>query len=275
MKKKAIIIWLSAAWIVMLLLVIGGATYAWFTFNPYTNVEPISSTISDGEVALLISADPTAEFQTECLLPKTLSEEMKPVTTADLEHFYTFAMQNRQGITIEYRDAMEEVDADTIHGVFYLQSLKDDCNVYFYRNGCSFGEDPQMLAALRLGMKITIGEQIKTYIFALNAMGNTEGAQTMQTTEREKVVVQTIGEGGAPAYVADPARELTTFFAVPPADNKDVPKAGREALCTIQAGEIAMVEYWLYLEGCDDNCVNEVQNREVSMQLSFAGVTAK
>ena len=51
------------------------------------------------------------------------------------------------------------------------------------------------------------------------------------------------------------------------------PDAGAQALCTLASEEIATVEYWLYLEGCDENCVNEVQNRETFMELSFCGVT--
>ena len=53
------------------------------------------------------------------------------------------------------------------------------------------------------------------------------------------------------------------------------PDKGEQALCTLAFKEIAKVEYWLYLEGCDENCVNEVQNRDVMLQLAFAGVTNK
>lgn len=275
MKKKAITIWLTAAWLFLLLAVIAGGTYAWFTFNPYTNVEPISSTISDGEVALLISADPGDGFETQCTLPESLSGDLQPLSTADLNDFYSFALQNRQGITVGYQNGNDRVESDTIHGIFYLESLKDNCDVYFYRTGMSFGEDPQLLAALRLGIRFRIGDDVKSYIFALNAMGDTGSAASMQTTAQAGVVVSGVNGDGTPVYVQDPARELSAYFAQPPTDAKDVPKAGQNALCTIQAGQVAVVEYWLYLEGCDMNCVNEVQGREASLQLSFAGVTAQ
>lgn len=273
MKKNMILLWTCVASLFLLLLAIGGVTYAWFTFNPYTNVEPISSTVSDGEVALLIAADPGDGFETQCTLPESVAGDLQPLSTADLESFYTFALQNRQGITTGYRDGNALVDTDTIHGLFYLESLKDNCDVYFYRPGMNFGEDAQMLAALRLGLKINIGDEIKTYIFALNTMGDTFGATSLQTTAQEGVVVSSILENGSPVYAADPARELTSFFAVPPSGQEKVPRAGQNKLCTIQAGQVAIVEYWLYLEGCDSNCVNEVQGREASIQLSFAGVT--
>lgn len=274
MKKKSVILGLVSAWLCLLLIIVGGVTYAWFTFNPYTNVEPISSTISDGEVALLIAADPAADFKTQCALPVSVNGDMRPISTADLTHFYARSLQNRQGIALQYQNATNRVDTDTIHGTLYLTSLKDDCEVYLYRSGMYFGEDPQMLAALRLGLRIKVGGEEKTYIFSLDDMASTQAAQSFQTTEQENVVVSSVTDQGKPNYASDPARNMRAFFAVPPENAKGVPKAGMQALCTIQTGEVATVEYWLYLEGCDENCINEVQGCEASLQLSFAGVTA-
>ena len=39
--------------------------------------------------------------------------------------------------------------------------------------------------------------------------------------------------------------------------------------------EVATVEYWLYLEGCDEQCINAVQSRTSKIQLGFAGVDAE
>ena len=40
---------------------------------------------------------------------------------------------------------------------------------------------------------------------------------------------------------------------------------------TLKAEEVATVEYWLYLEGCDPNCYNPVQSKDIALQLGFAG----
>jgi hypothetical protein len=50
--------------------------------------------------------------------------------------------------------------------------------------------------------------------------------------------------------------------------------AGQEILCTIANNQVATVEYWYYLEGCDENCINAVQSRDAILQLGFAGVQA-
>ena len=270
MKKKSISIWISVIWVLVALLAVGGVTFAWFTFNPATNVEPVSSTISDGEVALLISADQDAEFTTSCVLPQSVGGDLTPVSTADLEHYYIADQQNRQGISLRFEEYKEDVSAYAIHGTFYLQSLKDDCKVYFNRNDMDFGNDQQMLAALRLGIRFQTKEGEFTYIFSLNDFGGTTGVEAKQTTEREGVVVSSVEENGAPNFVNDPARTMGDFFAVTGAAK--LPTAGRQPLCTIDANEIAKVEYWLYLEGCDENCINAVQEKDAYVQLSFAGV---
>jgi hypothetical protein len=35
---------------------------------------------------------------------------------------------------------------------------------------------------------------------------------------------------------------------------------------------VASVEYWLYLEGCDEQCFNPVQNKDAGLMLAFVGV---
>ncbi|MBR1772170.1 MAG: hypothetical protein IJ747_09095 [Lachnospiraceae bacterium] len=271
-SAKRIWVWgLAILWSGLMLATVGGVTYAWFTFNSATNVEPMSSTVSSSEIALMISNDPAGEFGIECALPQSVKGDLQPLSTADLERFYRGSGQNRQGITVTYRDATDLVEQDTIHGEVYLKSLDNPCNVYLYRPGMNFGEDAQMLAALRLGMRITTVNGTNTYIFALNDMGSTAGASSRQTTARTDVVVSSISGSGTPNYVEDPAREMGSYFAVPPTSVNERPKPGNAILCSLEADEVAKVEYWLYMEGCDAQCVNAAQDRAVSLQLSFAG----
>jgi hypothetical protein len=76
--------------------------------------------------------------------------------------------------------------------------------------------------------------------------------------------------GTTASYVTDPAKSISAYAAK--MDEADAPQAGTNLLTSLQADEIATVEYWLYLEGCDENCINDVQNRDFSLQLAFVGV---
>ena len=56
------------------------------------------------------------------------------------------------------------------------------------------------------------------------------------------------------------------------ASGNDEYTAGANELFSLDSDEIASVEYWLYLEGCDEQCVNQVQNIDSDIRLAFAGV---
>ena len=54
--------------------------------------------------------------------------------------------------------------------------------------------------------------------------------------------------------------------------NENEYNRGSQSLLTLEKDEVASVEYWLYLEGCDEQCFDPVQNKDTQLQLAFAGV---
>ncbi|MBQ3921322.1 MAG: hypothetical protein II689_03685, partial [Firmicutes bacterium] len=66
-----------------------------------------------------------------------------------------------------------------------------------------------------------------------------------------------------------PARDLAAYMAYGDEDNL---RGGGQPLFWINANEVVPVEFWLYLEGCDDNCYNPVQTRDIALSLGFGGV---
>ena len=275
-KHSIRVLLISLLWLLLAALTLGGATYAWFTFNNATNVEPMAGTVGDGAVSLLISASRDGPFDKECDLPlEQAVEELLPVSTADLQTFYASAAQNKQGITLRYRDVTEQAPQRLMHGTVYLQSKNRGCDVYFFEPKLSFGSDGQALSALRLVLKLTTetdGEQL--LFFCLDDLGG-GGAEEQATVTGDNVVVSSIDAGGQPGYTADPAEDIGAYLAQADGKEDTTPRAGEQALCALQADEVASVEYWLYLEGCDTACVNAVQTRELSLQLGFAGVSAE
>ena len=261
-------------WLMILAVTLVTATYAWFTFSPFTNVTPIGSTVSEGETILLIANQENGDFARECtLLLDSTSEEMKPLSTADLDRFHISTAQNREGISILFSDASNQVNSRALHGKVYLKCENKDCDVYLRGSGLSLGEDAQTLAALRLGLRITTVKGTYTYIMKLDALGDTASAAAVRTIPTAGTVVSSVDSTGNAEYIADPAVDIRKYLAQEEGADDKEPEAGDTALCTLQAGEIAQVEYWLYLEGCDDNCISEVQKKEIGFQLSFAGVT--
>ena len=56
--------------------------------------------------------------------------------------------------------------------------------------------------------------------------------------------------------------------------NTPTARAGATPLFTLGANEVASVRYFVYMEGCDANCINEAQSKDISLQFAFAGAKA-
>jgi hypothetical protein len=257
-------------WVLLAALALAGATYAWFSFNQATNVEPMSGAVSAGDADLRIANTREGPFEVSCVLtPDALPETLHPVSTASLDRFYAVTAQDRNGLALLYRDVTDTQDELLIRGTVYLQCRYAACNVYLNAAGLSFGEnvDAQALAALRLGLRITTQSGEAVYLLRLDELAaSTAALAATQTVPTPGTVVEALAVGGTAQYTADPADPLSAYSV---SDAGEVENAS--PLATLAADEIASVEYWLYLEGCDEHCVNEVQGSGFGLQLAFAG----
>ena len=263
-------------WIVLILLAGVGTTYAWFTLSgrASTNVTPVGGSISKGKAALMISSNANGPFDKTCDLIFTgTTDALKPLSTADLEHFYRVQASTPEGMALLYSNADSEMDTDALHGTVYLQCRNAACNVYFDAANLNLGSDAQALAAMRLGMRITSASGTKIWIFKLDALGATGSAESKLTVPQAGTVVSQIGGNGEASYVSDPSEEISSYLAQGTGGEEYTP--GSQMLVTLQADEVASVEYWLYLEGCDEQCINTVQSRPTALALAFAGVDAE
>ena len=261
---------LTILWMIIALAAAITATYAWFTFSPVTNVTPMSNTVSKGKGSLLISTSKNGPFKEECNLSLAIDPEyLVPVSTDDLNDFYAPILQNRQGISLLYKEADKIADDNSIHGDLYLKCEDDECYVYLNKAGLDFGNNTQALASMRLGFKITAKDGEHTYIFRLDDMGNTGGATSRETVNGDNVVVSAIGSDGSPSYKTDPAEDISDYSS--DTSDESNPKAGKKKLCHLDVNEVCKVEFRLYLEGCDKNCFDDVQRQDLALALSFAG----
>ena len=253
------------------LIAFSSATYAWFTFSSDANVEPLEGGIGYGEGNLLIANSPDGPFSDRCEL-NALGEDvlLRPLSTADLTSFYAAREQNRSGISIGFARE-DHYAASSVCGTLYLKSERGGSTVYFDRNALDFGSDGQALASMRLGLVITAGNTTRAHIFKLDSMGDTANAEERRTIEQPGAVVASADASGKPGFVSDPAADISLYWARG-TDDPESALPGEQMLCALSADEVARVDYYLYLEGCDDNCINAVQGRDIALALGFTGI---
>lgn len=259
----------AALWLLLLVAAFSAATFAWFSSSRYTNVTPAAHTVSESGYDLLISANESGPFDTSCELGQA-DKVLYPISTANLETFWRGSFQNASGITTEYVDCTGNVDDYALSGTLYLKGSSAPLAVYLYQSQMNVTSDTQLLAALRIGFVIEGSSGMQTYIFTCDDLGNTASATSQRTTALDGVVV---GGSGAWSYVDDPARVIGDYTMDGSGDTP-VARAGATPLYTLAADEVARVRYFVYMEGCDDNCITEAQSKDITLQFAFAAARA-
>lgn len=260
----------AAAWMLVLVAALSAATYAWFSNSRYTNVTPVAHTVSDESSDLQIGLSANGPWDTTAALAAA-DKTLYPISTADLSRFWRGTFQNAAGITTDYADCTAQLDDYALSGTLYLKGSGSALNVYLYQGQMSVTSDPQLLAALRLGLVITTPSGTQTHIFTCDDLGSTAGATSRRTTAQDGVVVAAGASGWT--YAADPARAINAYSMDGTGDTPTA-RAGATPICTLAANEVASVRYVVYMEGCDANCIDEAQARDVVLQLAFAAAKA-
>ena len=260
----------AAAWMLVLVAALSAATYAWFSNSRYTNVTPVAHAVSDEGSDLQIGISANGPWDTTATLAAA-DKTLYPISTSDLYRFWRGTFQNAAGITTDYADCTAQLDDYALSGTLYLKGSDSALNVYLYQGQMSVTSDPQLLAALRLGLVITTQSGMQTHIFTCDDLGNTAGATSRRTTAQDGVVVAAGSSGWT--YTADPARAISAYSMDGTGDTPTA-RAGATPICTLAANEVASVHYVVYMEGCDANCIDEAQARDVVLQLAFAAAKA-
>jgi len=269
-KTKALL--MPVLWVVIALLVMGGATFAWFSFSTRTKIKPMAGTIGDSGVTLLISNSESGPFEESTdLIVEGTTENLQPVSTGNLNTWYTSLGNNAAGISDTFSEVTETIDEKTMYGTLYLKSEGGECNVYFDPEAMYFGDDDQLIASCRLGLVIkTVADGEKSFIFKLDSLGNTGGAESQETMDSANVVVTGVDSSGRAETDSDPSEEMTAYNA---RISGEAVEPGETVLCRLGEDEIASVDFRLYMEGCDENTINASQDREISIKMGFAGTS--
>ena len=260
LKKSAV---LAAVMILILLIVLSTATYAWFTFTPYVYVTEMIGRISDTGIELLISNNEAGPFDvTTNLILTNNTEVLSPITTNNLKDFFIASAQDSNGIVQSYSEVKTDVDKYILHGTVYLTSIDSPCDIYFDPAFLNFGEDIQALASMRIGF-IFGGSDGGSYIFKLDELVDLSDA-------KERVTITTDGKVySKDGLVDDPALAFAPYNG---SNSEAGVIAGQKPLAHIDADEVIPVEFFLWLEGCDINCFNAAQGKDLALQFGFMGV---
>lgn len=260
LKKTAL---LATIAVLIAFVLLGSATYAWFTYNSKVSTDKITAKTSGGNVGLLLSETRNPFVATtECAIVQVNTakqEELFPVSTADL---VTFVYNNGAKLTDE---------TSYYHGQIYVQAtgagiVQTRMAIYLDNTEDLFvnDENNKLLNAARIGL---VFEGLDPVIMRLSDENN-PATEQVDNTMLNGVRV----ESGKPIYmdsagnvslVDDPSISVTELGI------KTNTKA--RPLAKLEIGKIYQLDIYFYLEGTDPDCSGSLQKNGATIQLAFYG----
>ena len=247
----------------ILLAVLGTATYAWFTYNSNVSTDRITAKASDAQVSLLLSeTENPFDGSDECDIIQINTfdrEKLLPVSTSDLE---TFVYNNGTKVSNE---------ESYFHGRIYVKATGDGLvqskmGIYLDNSTDLFinDENSALLNAARLGLAFEGKEPV---IIALSDEHNPAGQQIDNTVLGGSRIQSGkplhMSSNGSVTAVDDPAVSVSEIGI------QDNPSA--KPIAVIDLNEVYQLDIYFYLEGTDPDCSNYLNLKGSTIQLAFYG----
>ena len=274
-------LWCTALSLVIILLVLSTATYAWFTSNKVVTTDKASARSGEDTLELLIgSSSGSFSEEHECKIVQvneTVATELMPVSTSDLKTFVYNPASTGENAEIF---KIVEDEQYFYHGRVYLvaQSTGDmpgrKVNLYLDEDEEAGGplvsaNSGLLLNAARLGLTFD-GEN--PVIFFLSDTSNAATEQKRNTM----VGGELLGDGqvlelrgDSVAAVSDPAVPVSTHKIEMDDSSVTLPE---KPLLEMELNHVYQVDIYFYLEGCDPDCSDSISFHEADLHLAFYGI---
>ncbi len=263
-------------------LLFGGvATYAWFTSNHTVNTSRAEARTAVEELALLVSSTGGtgfvgAEVCDITQVNEANAEFLLPVSTADLNVFFTAGAYNSDGFPTSYTEV--EGEKSYYHGRIWLKAeargvpVGSRLALYLDERQEAGGllvqkseESSLLLNAARLGLAL---EDSAPVIFYLSDAHNPESERQNNTIlngtlQQEGIVLS--GSGSSVTAVSDPSVPIAAR-AISDGDVFGQP------LAYLEFDRIYQLDIYFYMEGCDPDCWDPVSIHAADLHLAFYGV---
>lgn len=280
--------WFTIISMIVALLVLSIATFAWFQQNRLAETSTATARSGDENVELELSSSGGAGFTPE----ETVSiqqvnsadvKELMPVSTADLGTFVT----NR--VTKEEVAEVFEVVKDEnyyYHGRIYMRAKagKDfdgsKMTIYLTQSDETGGaivksDSAELMNASRLGLKISGGEGGGNAILSLSSAGNASDDRALNTKLNGVLLSanQVLdASSGSIRAVSDPSKLIDSVCVARDAGGYSLPD---ESVAEIEMNTVYQVDVYFYLEGCDPDCTNPISYEASNLHLAFLGILSE
>ncbi len=266
--------------LVISLLVLAGATYAWFTSNRTVYTDRVTSKTDSSDVRLLLSRYGGADFSGSDVvdikpLAGDSNEKLMPVSTADLKTFVYLKFGNEA----ESKFGVAQDESYYYHETIYVKAeatgMQPNTWLALYLNNTDplveADDYSLLLNAARLGLVFNDSDPM---IFYLSEDSNTDhGGERINNTFIDGVQAAAgycvVPEGNSFRTVEDPSRPLSEI-AIGSGDVSAV-----DPIAYLEFGQVYKLDIYFYIEGTDLDCSDSIQRNGAELWLDFYGAVAE
>lgn len=291
--------------IAVVLFLLGTATFAWFTSNRKVGTGTASARVGEADVKLLLGSSesdlkdsgevnisPVNELA-QNLESGADSARLIPVSTSDLENWVYCpgtTSDNEQGIAVK-ASTFKSVENEQYyyHGELYMRAEAtqpdEDSKMKIYFDagedaGGKLGKEEDggtnegFIKAGRLGLVFSDQDDQEQKIFLFeDSSENIENANINTYVGDSQIgdnqVLDSSGGADSVTAVDDPAVLFMDYSLVRDSDDTQIPE---KPITVIDVNRTYKVDVYCYLEGCDKDCVDDIQLSEAQIHLAFYGI---
>ena len=275
-------LWGIVVSMLVILLVLSAATYAWFSTNRVVTTDRATARSGTDSLQLQISESGGSDFrgseETAIVQINTASQtQLMPVSTSDLKTF-VYNPASVDDMATNFKTV--ENEKYYYHGRIYLRATAEGkdagARMALYLDednevggALAQANDGQLLNAARLGLTFDGGSPV---IFSLSDAHNDVQEQRRNTVLNGVMLGDDqvlSASGGNLTAVADPSISLESRKIL--MDNATVTLPA-EPLMYMTLNQIYTVDIYFYIEGCDMDCTDSISYDEADLHLAFYGI---
>ena len=244
--------------VLVILMILSYATYAWFTANRQVENNRVSVNSGSQELDLQIANEADGTYADVAEIFTNENGTLDPISSVNLEKFY-------KPITVTEQEESNfiQIDKGYYKEELYLRttaegfSPKDTVQLYIDTDGMVMVDgESKVDTAVRVGLIFSYDGKEEKKILSFD------------TNQKENTVISTL-QDGVPVYEKDPAQSIVNYMIQEEENRLIIPE---KHLVELPLNQICKVEVFCYLEGNDEDCKNPIREQEMFLQIPFYGV---